>query len=114
MTPYFLSLCVTDHLFIGWSSSLSLPASLVDGHYFRHQSPREGKKRPREQERYLYSLEVKDKAMKMKVTTSIRPGLEHSLPNPYLSSLLLCHGWSFDRPWKEGVREEKERYESRS
>ena len=24
---------------------------------------------------------------------------------PY-SSLLLCHGWSFDRPWKEGVREE--------
>ena len=30
----------------------------------------------------------------------------------YLSSLLLCHGWSFDRPWKEGVREEKERYES--
>ena len=28
------------------------------------------------------------------------------VPFPYLSSLLLCHGWSFDRPWKEGVREE--------
>ena len=31
---------------------------------------------------------------------------------PY-SSLLLCHGWSFDRPWKEGVREEKERVRER-
>ena len=51
--------------------------------------------------------------MKMKVTTSIRPGLEHSLPNPYLSSLLLLLAYSHEEPNVRRRGKRRERQESR-